>query len=163
LAEGAVALTPGPRSTTEHDAETVLGRFADITYAYRFGPPAHDLVVVRLTDERDGALLAQTTYEPFGPKASTIPAAELGLRARLEGDDAAGDPADLRVRCRSGRVAHDVRLRVPGFRADDEAFTLAPGETRTVTLRPARTGAAFRGGTVTAREAGGCVLIRGPA
>jgi beta-mannosidase len=173
VAEGTMPVTCDPCSVLEVDAEAVLGHFADITYAHRFGPPGHDLVVVRLVDARDGEVLAQTTHEPLGPTARTLPVAELGLRARVLEPDASSldDRPDerervgvrVRVHCRSGRVAHDVRLRVPGFVADDEAFTLAPGETRVVTLRPARPGLPFPGGTVTAREADGSVPILGAA
>jgi beta-mannosidase len=66
---------------TERNVESVLGRFADASYAYRFGPPQHDAVVVSL--EREGELLSQAFRFPAGrPLAQE----DLGLEAELDGD-----------------------------------------------------------------------------
>jgi beta-mannosidase len=48
------------------------------------------------------------------------------------------------------RVAWGVRLEVPGFVPDDDAFDVVPGWPRRVVLRPARPDARFEGGRVTA-------------
>jgi beta-mannosidase len=37
--------------------EGLLGRFVDASYAYRFGPPGHDAIVVAL--EQDGAVVSE--------------------------------------------------------------------------------------------------------
>ncbi|MCW3022161.1 MAG: glycoside hydrolase family 2 protein [Conexibacter sp.] len=66
IAEGATALTIPPHATACHNAEGLLGHFADASCAYRFGPPAHDTVVATLRTT-DGTPLAQATHFPTGP------------------------------------------------------------------------------------------------
>ena len=48
------------------------------------------------------------------------------------------------------RLAWGVRIDVPGFRPEEDAFVLVPGVPRTVVLRPLHDGARFVGGTVSA-------------
>jgi beta-mannosidase len=62
------------------DVETLLGRWVDAAYAYRFGAPQHDLVVAAL----DEALVAER--EPAGRRAARLTADELGLSAVRHGD-----------------------------------------------------------------------------
>lgn len=57
-----------PRSSWSGDAETIIGRWVDIGYAYRFGLPAHDLVQVELVG-CDGALLGTGRRYPHGRAA----------------------------------------------------------------------------------------------
>ncbi len=48
------AITPielEPHSQREWNVETIIGHFVDASWAYRFGPPAQDAIVVSL--ERD--------------------------------------------------------------------------------------------------------------
>ena len=45
----------GPRSTWTIGSDELLGEFRDVTYAYRFGPPEHDVVVATLYDEARAA------------------------------------------------------------------------------------------------------------
>lgn len=61
-ADGSVAETCAaevslpPHGHAAYGVEALLGRFADVSYAYRFGPPQHDKVRARLTvpDAADG-------------------------------------------------------------------------------------------------------------
>jgi beta-mannosidase len=48
------------------------------------------------------------------------------------------------------RVAWGVRVEVPGFVAEDDAFVLVPGAPQTIRLWPVVAGATFAGGRVTA-------------
>jgi beta-mannosidase len=54
-----------PRSAWSGDAETIIGRWVDVSYAYRFGPPAHDLVTAELRSEAGGLLGTARRY-PLG-------------------------------------------------------------------------------------------------
>ena len=45
---GEVPVEVSPPRTCSLDAEAILGGFRDITYSYRFSPPAHDAVVATL-------------------------------------------------------------------------------------------------------------------
>lgn len=121
------ALHVGPHTVVEIDAEAVLGRFADVAYAHRFGPPGHDLVVATLTGA-DGALLAQAFHHPLGLPASTEPVERLGLRVQADG------PRTVTVASR--RLAYGVRVWAPGHEPADDGFTIAPGGARTIELRP---------------------------
>jgi beta-mannosidase len=117
-----------PHTTIRRGAEQVLGHFADVSYAYRFGPPGHDLVVASL--ERDGALLSQAVRHPLGRTADREPNDRLGLNASAH-------PAEggMLVRVTGTRFADGVRVRVPGWEADDDAFPIEPGVARDVLLR----------------------------
>ena len=74
------------------------------------------------------------------------PAGRLGLEA------SASTQADgtVRLTVTSRRFAYGVRLSVPGFRADDDAFSVEPGGARVVILRPIADGNRFSGGGVSA-------------
>jgi beta-mannosidase len=109
-----------PHSVVERDVEALLGRFADASYAYRFGPPQHDVVAVTL-ESADGELLSQAFRFPAGrPPVQE----DLGLEAELDGD---------RLVVRSRKLAYGVRIHGGG--ASDNAFTIAPGGERTVVVR----------------------------
>ena len=70
-----------PRRRSRVDVEALLGRFADVSWAYRFGPPAQDLIVASL--EREGAggaeLLSQAFHLPAGRPRAVESADRLGL------------------------------------------------------------------------------------
>ncbi len=132
----------------ELDLEEVLGGFLDIGHAYRFGPLGHDLVVARL-QRADGELLSQVcrTIGPSTPEPDS--AAAHGLHAHLGRSPDGGSVAIVRSR----RHIRGLRLHVPGLRPSDDAFDLAPGETRSVPLNGTL---ADGGGHVTALN------LRGP-
>jgi beta-mannosidase len=147
--DAATDLTLPPHGTATTGVEELLGRFVDASYAYRFGPPGHDLVAATLESEE--GLLAQAFAFPTG--RPTVPE-ELGLAARvrpLQG-------STLEVVVTSRRFAYCVRVRAEGYRALDDAFSVEPGGSRTITLVP-RPGAEWRGGSVTALNLAGSVEI----
>lgn len=118
-----------PHAVRAWDLEALLGRFVDASYAYRFGPPPHDVVAATLT-AADGALLSQAFRFPAGRPLMPSGADAAGARAVLEH----GQPARLSVSGR--RVLLGVQIHAPGFRSDDDAFTVEPGGSRTVALHP---------------------------
>jgi len=141
----------------EGNVETLLGRFVDAGWAYRFGPPAQDLIVVSV--ERDGEdgpqLIAQSMRFPAGRPAAVEPLDRIGLQA-------SGEPlADrtVRLRLRTRRLAYGVRVHVSGFIPTDDAFTIEPGAKRTLILQPSAGDGAFTGGTLTALNLRGRVPI----
>jgi beta-mannosidase len=113
--------------------EALLGRFVDVSWAYRFGPPAQDLVVLSL--ERPGAtgttLLSQSFLHPAGRPADRVSADRLGLAATVDGAD--DERPVLRIASRA--FAYGVRVVVPGFRPSDDAFSIEPGHAREIELR----------------------------
>ena len=58
-----------PHSSWSGDAETIIGRWTDIGYTYRFGPPAHDLVTAELRAD-SGELLGTAQRFPLGRGAA---------------------------------------------------------------------------------------------
>ncbi|MFZ2101938.1 MAG: glycoside hydrolase family 2 protein, partial [Oricola sp.] len=55
VVSGRRELTLGPRANMEIVATDLFGAFFDTTYAYRFGPPSHDVTVARFIDPATGA------------------------------------------------------------------------------------------------------------
>jgi beta-mannosidase len=146
-AEEAIELPP--HSVSQWSVESILGRFVDVAWAYRFGPPQQDLIVASL--ERDPpdegpALVSQAMRMPAGRPTTTAPAARLGLQAHLvrQADGA------LSLRVSSRRLAYGVRVQAPGFAAADDAFSVEPGGERLIRLQPRTVDATFTGGALTA-------------
>jgi beta-mannosidase len=118
----------------ERDVEELLGHFTDAAWAYRFGPPGHDVVVASLErEEIDGpAPLSQAFRFPAGRPLDRQAAAELGLQASLQPSPEEGFALALQSR----RLAYGVRIHTPGFSPSDDALTLEPGVRRVITLSP---------------------------
>ena len=151
--DGASEITVPARSVLEMDFERVLGHFADVGYAFRFGPPGHDVAVASL--HVAGELRSQAFRYPGARPATVAPAASLGLEASVED---CGD-AGLVLRVRSTALAYAVTVHAAGFEPDDNAFTVAPGGERTIRLRPADASQEWGGGTIRATNAVGNVQI----
>lgn len=105
----------------------LLGRFFDISYAYRFGPPGHDATSAVLRDEA-GTVLAEAFHFPLGRGHERH---ELGLQAALERD---GEGWVLAISCR--RLAQSVHIVDADWRPEQSWFHLAPGVTKRVRLKP---------------------------
>ena len=129
-------------------AESVLegGTFVDSSYAYRFGPPNHDVIVAVLTDRATGAILGETYYFPIGfprvistactPQATAVPLADGTYQLEIQSDI----------------LAVAVAIEAEGFRPDDNYFHVEPGVRRVVVMRPSTPDQQRRGtlsGTVT--------------
>ena len=155
VGRGAVRITVGTHSTVEHDVETVLGRWVDAAYAYRFGPPAHDVVVATLV--RHDVTLASTCRFPAGRPLEPRPAPELGARAWIDGG------AAPRVSVESRSLLYGVRVHLPGWRPEDDAFTVAPGERRTIALTPEGAHTDAPAGELTALNLEGRLTVGPPA
>ena len=125
VVEGRQSVRVPERATLMIEVDGLLPRFADTTYAYRFGPPAHDLVVATLKVGNE--TVGRAFHLPLG--FGRAPVADLGLRGTLA--RAAGG-AWLTVETRA--FAQCVRVEVPGFLPDDDYFHLGPGERRRIWL-----------------------------
>ena len=85
-------------------------------------------------------------HYPLGRPTTSEPPARLGLSASAR----VTDSGHVRVSLESRRLAYCVRVHLPGFTPDDDAFSLEPGRERVVHLRPGRQDAVLSGGEVTA-------------
>jgi beta-mannosidase len=148
---------PG-RSTAAYDVEQLLGHFVDASWAYRFGPPPHDLLVASLEGQAEQGyeLLSQAIRFPAGRPTASESADRLGLGAQAE---TLADGA-VRVRLQSRRFAYGVRLHVPGFTAEDDAFSIEPQGERIVRLHPREPADDYSGGALTALNLDGRLRIQ---
>ncbi len=117
-----------PHSAMTLSAFELIGRFFDIAYAYRFGPPGHDATSAVLRDAASGAVLADAFHFPLGRGHERH---HCGLVAQLERD---GDDWSLVLSAQ--HFAQSVEIVDAGWRPERSWFHLAPGEPRRVRLRP---------------------------
>jgi beta-mannosidase len=132
-------VTIAPHGEIELESDALIPRFVDITRAYRFGPPAHDLVAATLRDAA-GEVLSEAFYFPLGRPCERR--GDLGLTARTR------PLADGSVELTLATVRHaqSIALEVepPETRLEDNWFHLRPGAERRLWLRPPA-GARLRG------------------
>ena len=121
-----------PHGQQSFGVDRLLARFADTTYAYRFGPRTHGVVMVQLIGA-DGALLSDDCYFPERLPNQTDPAVE--LRADVEDLGVDGGTQRYRVTFRSDRFCQAIAIEAPGFLPSDNYFHLAPGAEKSVELR----------------------------
>jgi beta-mannosidase len=147
--EARVPVQLAAHSGGEWDLEALLGRFVDASWAYRFGPPAHDVVVASLEDvEGPGSSdpVSQSFRFPAGRPRSSTTAAALGLQAVVE---PLPDGTSL-LRVSSRKLAYGVRIHVAGHEPLEDAFSVEPGGQRLVALRRVRPGEEPAAGTLSA-------------
>ncbi|MGE6742805.1 glycoside hydrolase family 2 protein [Allorhizobium pseudoryzae] len=127
VVSGKQALSLGPRGTASFPATDLFGAFFDTTYAYRFGPPSHDVTVARLLDATTGALLADAFHFPLGrPKALHRARIDLTLN-RLDENRWALDIV-------TDRFAQSLSIASDGWIGDDDGFHLVPGAAKRILL-----------------------------
>ncbi len=133
VAEADTYLELSGHSATSHNIEELLGRFVDVSWSYRFGPPAQDLVVISMesTGTRAPVLLSQSFCLPAGRPTGRETADRLGLTASVQ----ALDDERARLRVSSRRFAYGIRVLVAGYEPDDDGFSVEPGGHREIELR----------------------------
>jgi beta-mannosidase len=120
-------------------ADALFDGFVDLTYAYQFGPPGHDVVAVTLRDQATGVVRAAMSYYPDSlPMPDAV--AGTGLSARAEPSS-----GGYTLLLESERFAHAVAIDLDGWRPDDNYLGLEPGEPRRIELRPNGDRSTFRG------------------
>ncbi|SCW71002.1 beta-mannosidase [Rhizobium mongolense subsp. loessense] len=122
---GSQALILAPRSTEKLAATALFGAFFDTTYAFRFGPPSHDVTVARLRSA-DGGLLAEAFHFPLG-RSKAFHDAAIDVKAVEDG-------GSWTLELQADRLAQSVHVDVPNYRAADDWFHLAPGSVKRVAL-----------------------------
>jgi beta-mannosidase len=120
-------LTLAPRETRRLVAAELIDHFFDFTYAYRFGPPAHDVVLATLHDPADSnALLSQAAYLP-DRRAAALRAP--GLSAQVEQVEGV-----WWLTVSAQRFARWVHIEDHAYRPEQDWFHLGPGESRRIRL-----------------------------
>ena len=112
--------------------EEILGRFVDAAYAYRFGPPGHDLIAASLHAARCGVPFAQAFCSPTGRSAERRPMDELGIAVEAR----VLDDGTIEMFFAARRYAYGVRASASGWMPDDAYFGIEPGVRRRILLRP---------------------------
>ncbi len=128
-----------PRGHLSLALASLFDGFHDLSYSYRFGPPAVTLVHACLR-AADGKLLAEAFHLPAGRPAVAqhrMPLSSAGLRRLASGE--------LVVRLDAEGWAQSVQIELDGHGFTDNYFHMAPGSTREVVARPQGAGEPCRG------------------
>jgi beta-mannosidase len=120
-------LTIAPHSTVTTSADTLLGSFTDVSYAYRFGGPNHDVIVATLAEPDRGITMAESFHFPLGI-GSTRQAAQIESWVERI------DDSSYRLTVTSDELALAVAIEADGWKLSDNYFHIAPGDERTVVL-----------------------------
>ncbi|RWX74491.1 glycoside hydrolase family 2 protein [Neorhizobium lilium] len=121
-------LVLAPRSSESIASVELFGAFFDTNYAYRFGPPSHDVTVARLMSADGGSILAEAFHFPLGRTQATH---DPNIRVmRRESEDGTWLELSTDV------FAQSVSIDCPGYRPSDNSFHLAPGITKMICLAP---------------------------
>lgn len=133
--------------SASYDLESLLGRFVDASWSYRFGPPSADVIVATLESPGDAPAppLAGSAFFPAGLPSGAETAERLGVEAEA----GRADGGEVTLRLRSRRLVWGLRAECPGMVAEEPLVTVEPGRERLLRITP--TGAAETGGTVSLR------------
>ncbi|MDP9840366.1 beta-mannosidase [Neorhizobium huautlense] len=129
VVSGNRAITLDARHGVTLAATDLFGAFFDTTYAYRFGPPSHDVTVARLKDAASGEIIAEAFHFPLGRTR----ALHAGV---IEASLVKGEDGGWVLQLSADRLAQSVSISVEGFRAAETGFHLAPGAVKQVELVP---------------------------
>lgn len=126
VVSGGRILTLAPRAKERFASTDLFGAFFDTTYAFRFGPPSHDIVVARLRLPDGGAVVADAFHFPLG-RSKAFHDADLQVSLLREGSVWFAELV-------TDRAAQSLHFSLDGFRPDDDWFHLAPGAPKRVRL-----------------------------
>ncbi|SMD01902.1 glycoside hydrolase family 2 protein [Rhizobium sp. RU36D] len=128
VVSGRQTLILEPRGQQTLAATSLFGAFFDTTYAFRFGPPSHDVTIARLSDATTGDILAEAFHFPLG-RSQALHAADLKVEVVESG-------RGWMIEIASDTLAQSVHVAADGYRASDDWFHLAPGAPKRVKLIP---------------------------
>ncbi|CDZ51311.1 glycosyl hydrolase 2 galactose-binding domain-containing protein [Neorhizobium galegae] len=150
VVSGRRELTLISRSSESIAATDLFGAFFDANYAYRFGPPSHDVTVARLKHAQTGEIVAEAFHFPLG-RAHAFHDAEIAVSA-------AEDGGEFWLELSTDIFAQSVSIECAGYRPSDNGFHLAPGAIRRIRLAALPDAAGRPGGTI--RSLGGDRILR---
>ena len=126
-AQQAIEIDARGALTIQSDA--LLGRFFDTAYAYRFGPPQHNVIVASLLSDR-GEILAEDFHFSQGMNMPMLNAIEAMGQACRKSDGS----VVLQLSCKT--FLQSVHFECDGYTSSDAYFHLAPNVVRQVVFRP---------------------------
>ncbi|MEN7528820.1 glycoside hydrolase family 2 protein [Cupriavidus sp. DL-D2] len=136
VAESAQTLTLAPRESRRLVAAELIDHFFDFTYAYRFGAPAHDVVMATLcgADQTGNPLLSQSVFL-HDRRADAL--RDPGLRASVACEDGV-----WWLTVTAQRFARWVHIEDHAYLPEADWFHLGPGASRRIRLMHEAGGAA---------------------
>ncbi|MDQ2639166.1 MAG: glycoside hydrolase family 2 protein [Pseudomonadota bacterium] len=132
------------RSGIMASAARELQEFHDLTFAYRFGPMSTDVLVASLQLEGRGTPLRAIHLTQPGLHSTPDPQTSIKWAPAPAADGAAA------ILISSNSFVRSIRIDAEMHQADDQYFSLVPGETKIVTLRAAGPAAASPRGFISA-------------
>lgn len=133
LREGRMPVVSGRRDLTLKAGSSasiastdLFGAFFDANYAYRFGPPSHDVTVARLRHAETGEILSEAFHFPLG-RANAFHDAEITVSVT-------GDKGEFWLEISTDIFAQTVNIECDNYCASDNGFHLAPGAIRRIRL-----------------------------
>lgn len=129
VARSEAPCTVAPRSQCTLHSDAILNGFYDVAYAYRFGPPKHDMAIATLFDERR-EIIDEAYFFPLRTEPRLLTAANVVTEAAPLPD------GRYQVALQSDRFLHSVCFDVKGFRPDDNYFHLPPARRRILRFTP---------------------------
>jgi len=106
------------------NVDEILGGFYDVSYAYRFGAPHHDVVVATLLDSQH-QVISEAFHFIRRRESIVAPAVIQIAAAQVTG-------TEVDVLLQTDRFLHNVRLSANGYLPDDNYFHLPPGRSKVV-------------------------------
>ena len=110
------------------EATDIFMSFFDTTYAYRFGPPSHDVVIGVLRRKKPNEILAESFYFPQG-RAKAFH--NTSLKVEL-----AREKSHWYLNITAPVLAQSVHININDYHPDDNWFHLAPERTKRILLEP---------------------------
>ena len=127
IARHEVPVDLAARSQQMLSVDEVLGGFYDVNYAYRFGPPHHDVVMATLCDAERHAI-SEAFYFTRRRQPANLRGVTLNAEARSI------SATKCQVTLSSDCFLYGVRLGAKGYLPDDNYFHLPPSRQKVVTF-----------------------------
>ncbi|WP_139488152.1 glycoside hydrolase family 2 protein [Brevibacillus dissolubilis] len=138
VAEAKRDLTVLPRQSVSFSVDECFDGFRDLTYAYRFGPPAQDFIVATLYDQA-GQLVSDCFYFPCGRPHTQEN--DIGVEATAE----ERPDGTYLLTVTSKKFAQAVAIKCTNFLPDHNYFHMEPDGQRQVVLSKRTPNAQLRG------------------
>jgi beta-mannosidase len=138
VAQATTEVVVGARGGATIEVDAVLGRFHDPAYAFRFGPPGHDVVIATVRDGA-GSVVSEDFHFPLGLPTTAADESGLFCEARARGEGV------VELSLEAKQFVQSVWLDCGDYRPDDNYFHMGPGSKRTVIARAQHADATFNG------------------
>jgi beta-mannosidase len=116
-----------PRGTQTFASDALLDDFHDVTWSYRFGPPAYEVAIATLLDH-ERRMVSEAFH--FVRRVEPVPLSTVNVdaEARIIGQ------GSYEITLRSDRFLHGVSFDAKGFLPEDNYFHLPPERPRRLRL-----------------------------